>query len=182
MVLPSKDFSSKPEVTYAAKTKKVISPLIIVFSALLLTTLSLIGYYYYELNKTDSVPEKNWRLWKSYISTDRIGRVSAQELSKADCFETSEVIGGQLTYPYLEDLKKEILLETGIKEEAIGLFFLYDPVPDTQTCWLIWVVDRNGVGVVGYRNKSRELAVYDADYSREALDEMLNREMSGEQK
>ena len=60
-------------------------------------------------------------------------------------------------------------------KEILGLLFVNDEVPDTDKCWLVWMVDTKGKGLVGYENKDSELQIYNSDYPKDKLEVILNK-------
>ncbi|TEU02642.1 hypothetical protein E3I18_00635 [Candidatus Woesebacteria bacterium] len=149
--------------------------LFIVITLLIISSLFLASYLFVKMTRSSKTNmEKqivgyDLRLKKAYLSSDKKDYYTVGRLAMNDCEETQEVKPGPaLPSSYIKQLKADILAKMNISND-LGLLFINEPISNTETCWLVWLVDGNGVGVAGYRNNQGELIIFETTYPREKL-------------
>lgn len=149
--------------------------LFIVIALLIISSLFLASYLFVKMTRNpETSMEKqivgyDLRLREAYLSSDKKDYYTVERLAMNDCEETQEVKPGPAPpSPYIEQLKADILAKMNISND-LGLLFINEPISNTETCWLVWLVDGNGIGVVGYRDSQGELIIFETTYPREKL-------------
>lgn len=190
MALPKKESDTHKTSSVVAvnnPSTKLNKVLVIIFITFLIISSLLILYYNYSKEGVPSVsyarPKANLisqftgydlRLRKAYTSEEKLERSQVIDIASNNCLEIQETIEGELNPPYIRELEQGILAKIGVGTDNIeGLFFIRDPIPNTSTCWAIWVVDQNGIGVVGYRDKTRDIIIYNSQYPEELMKQIF---------
>jgi hypothetical protein len=169
----SSDDANNPIVKSKVKGKKFSKVLISVICLVFVVLLIAFGYLYYKnsgLFLVGKLGNYDRRLWKYYFFTRKMDREDVINLAKKDCFEpkyssSSEDVSPNYA-PYLNSLKDKLLTNLSLKSDKTkGISFYFDQVP-TKKCWLIWAVDAEGRGAVGFENKSGEFRYFGSSYTR----------------
>jgi hypothetical protein len=101
-------------------------------------------------------------------------------LAKNNCYTPKFPADSIIKYPqyiqYQRSLREKLINRIGLDDKKIlGLLFVSDEVPDTNKCWLIWLVDTKGKGLVGYENQDSELQVFNSNLPKDKLEDILNK-------
>lgn len=113
-----------------------------------------------------------------YGTRGEVDSTEVMNLAKKDCFEAEASQRIKNAPPdyfiYTKSLEKKLLVSMGITPERIkGLLFVYNEVPDTDKCWLVWAIDLSGRGVVGYESLDGKMRLYNSSLPKDKLDGIL---------
>jgi hypothetical protein len=169
------------------KIKKVLRILLLILVIFII--LGFLGYFLrnYGLSasginkvqedfKKGKIAGYDTRLLKFYLTTKKLGRDEIINLAKHNCFEVKISPESKIStyYEYQRDIRNKILLLLGLNlEKSIGLLFVYDEVPETDKCWLAWVVDEKGQGIVGYETKDSKMELFYSTLPKTEIDNVL---------
>ena len=104
------------------------------------------------------------RLMKYYV-TKNMNPKMLNSYAKNDCYEKKfekekdEFLKEYMSYA--KELKERITLHLAILPEKMWVkSYSYLTVPETDVCILVRISDKEGVGVIGYEDKNRELRLF----------------------
>lgn len=155
---------TKPVLLAGKKDSRKL--IVFLFSLSSLAALSLIVYYYYFASQ---LKFKEPRLTSAYLSTTRQTEAQVFDQVRDDCFE---LIEAGKAVEYQQQLKKDVLDKLKITD-TLELLSMAKPVPETSTCWTVWVVDADGIGMVGYRDSNEELVTIAAQANKDEIEKII---------